>query len=647
MTMAEKRPGATLHGSVSDAHWVAVLFAVDPAGLGGVALRARAGPGREAWLADLTKLLPSGTPLRRVPLHIGDERLLGGLDLSATLQAGRPIAQRGVLSEADGGVLLLAMAERLSPSTAARLAAVIDTQHVAMERDGLGARVPARVGFVALDEGIADDEGLPARLLERLAFHLPLEEGAGRLSIDAAAADRSGRRRAFPWSRDDVAAAQAALPRIEASEAVIEALCAAALSLGVASIRAPMLALRAARAAAALSGRHAVNDDDAALAARLVLASRATLLPADPDAAEEAASKTPPEPPPEPPPQPPADDTQDKAGDQVDEPTEPPPGEDPNDGPGDDTDPPRPPPAEALDDVVLQAVLAAIPPGLLAALKAGQLRTAQSQSAGRSGVPQSSNLRGRPSGVRRGEPRAGARLNVIETLRAAAPWQALRRRELEAAAVAPQHRIQIRREDFHITRFQQRSETTTVFVVDASGSAALHRLAETKGAVELLLADCYVRRDSVAVLAFRGRGAELLLPPTRSLVRAKRSLAGLPGGGGTPLAAGIDAAASLADAIRRRGCMPVIVLLTDGRANIGRSGAAGRAQATDEALAAARQLRAAGFAALLLDTSPQPQESAQQLADAMGATYLPLPHAGAATLSQAVRAASASPAGAR
>ena len=86
----------------------------------------------------------------------------------------------------------------------------------------------------------------------------------------------------------------------------------------------------------------------------------------------------------------------------------------------------------------------------------------------------------------------------------------------------------------------------------------------------------------------------------------------------------------------------MVVLLTDGRANIARDGAPGRARATEEALAAARQLGCDGFSALLLDTSPQPQESARQLAAAMGARYLPLPHAGAALLSQAVRAAAAS-----
>jgi magnesium chelatase subunit D len=218
----------------------------------------------------------------------------------------------------------------------------------------------------------------------------------------------------------------------------------------------------------------------------------------------------------------------------------------------------------------------------------------------------------------------------------------LRRRESARRQADPRTaRVEVRHDDFRITRFKQNTHTTTIFVVDASGSAALNRLAEAKGAVELLLADCYVRRDQVALLAFRGRSAELLLPPTRSLVRAKRSLANLPGGGGTPLAAGIDAAVALADAIRRRGDIPVIVLLTDGRANVARDGNGGRSQAAQDALAAARLLDAGGFSALLVDTSPRPQAQAQELAHAMGARYLPLPYADAAVLSRAVQAGAA------
>ena len=214
-----------------------------------------------------------------------------------------------------------------------------------------------------------------------------------------------------------------------------------------------------------------------------------------------------------------------------------------------------------------------------------------------------------------------------------------------AASPAPSDiapRVRIRTNDFHVARRIQRGRTTTIFAVDASGSSALQRLAEAKGAVELLLAECYVRRDSVAVIAFRGRGSELLLPPTRSLVRAKRSLASLPGGGGTPLAAGMDAALLLALGVRRRGDMPVIVVLTDGRANVARDGRGGRAGADADALLAARAMRAAQLSVLLIDTSPQPQARARELAAAMHARYLPLPYAGAAALSEAVRVAATS-----
>jgi magnesium chelatase subunit D len=223
----------------------------------------------------------------------------------------------------------------------------------------------------------------------------------------------------------------------------------------------------------------------------------------------------------------------------------------------------------------------------------------------------------------------------MDTLRAAAPWQKIRK----ATAKNQQAKIQVRAEDFHVARIKQKTATTTLFVVDASGSSALNRLAEAKGAVELLLADCYVRRDQVALIAFRGKQAELLLPPTRSLVRAKRSLSGLPGGGGTPLATAIDTAASVAEGLQRRGLTPVIVLLTDGRANVARSGSGGRELAFSEAMEAARQLAVMQMSVLFIDTSPQPQKAAAELAAAMRARYMPLPFAGAASVSQAVRVA--------
>ncbi|MBY0337751.1 MAG: VWA domain-containing protein, partial [Acetobacteraceae bacterium] len=231
-----------------------------------------------------------------------------------------------------------------------------------------------------------------------------------------------------------------------------------------------------------------------------------------------------------------------------------------------------------------------------------------------------------------GAPEGGARLALLETLRAAAPWQRLR-------PAAPDHRLAVRKEDFRVRRFREKAESTAIFVVDASGSAALHRLAEAKGAVELLLAECYARRERVAVIAFRGRGAELLLPPTHSLVRAKRALAGLPGGGASPLAAGMDQALTLARLERRAGRTPLIVVLTDGRANIARDGQQGRGAAEADALAVAKALRGERFPLLVLDTAPRPQPFAAQLAAEAGGRGIPLPQAGSAAMANAVRAA--------
>jgi magnesium chelatase subunit D len=603
-----------------DAATIAALFAVDPVGLGGVALRSPACENRDQWLALLKNLLPAQTPLRRVPLNINDTALLGGLDLGATLQAGKPIALRGLLAQADGGVLVLAMAERMSLSAAARFGSVLDTGMVALQRDGLDTSAKANIGLVALDEGSSDDEQMPAGLADRLAF---------RLLMNAHEENEEGPE----WTAEEVLSARQRLSHVKIDDEAVQALCAAALALGIDSLRASVFAVRVARAAAALAGSPSVEEEHIGVAARLVLAPRATRLP-PPTAQEDQTEETPEAtensetPPPEP--EPPSDKSDTENQDQNDKKDEQ--RDDPEDASNEEKNLP-----DNLVELVLEAAQAAMPAGLLASLKIGQLQRAKTPTSGSAGALQKNALRGRPVGARKGEPRAGQRINVLETLRAAAPWQKIRQRQ-QATAEGQRQRIVVRKEDFHVTRFRQSGQTTTVFVVDASGSSALNRLAEAKGAVELLLADCYVRRDSVAVLAFRGQTAELILPPTRSLARAKRSLAGLPGGGGTPLAHAIEASMLLAEQLRKKGETPIVVLLTDGKGNIARDGRPGRAQAATDALAAATEMRLKGFSTLLVDTSPQAQEAAQNLAQAMGAQYLALPYAGANTLNQAVRA---------
>lgn len=568
---------------IDDALIAARLCAIDP-GLGGLILRGGDGM-RDEVIAELQRAMPEDAPSRRMPPHIDDGRLLGGIDLAATLALGRTVSRTGLLAEADGGVLVVPMAERLSDALAGRLAAVIDTGELLVERDGATLRAPARFVTVALDDGVEPDERTPAALAERLAFWVDLSSVTTR---HPGPVSSSTSQPARPTLKQVRGAGQAiSIPFAE----MIEALAATAAALGIDSARASLFALRAARASAALAGRDVITDEDVALAARLVLVPRATRMPQQ---VEESA--------PDPPPPPP--DADDAAGEE--EQGEP--------GP--------------IGDVVLAAALAALPPDMLARIAAGRGRKATRASG--AGERRKSGARGRPMGARAGVPGGGLRLSLIDTLRAAAPWQALR---------GGGSRVRIRRDDLRVRRFESRAEAVTIFAVDASGSSALARLAEAKGAVELLLAEAYVKRAQVALVAFRGSAAELLLPPTRSLTRARRSLAELPGGGGTPLAAGLNAARELAEAARARGRTPFIVVLTDGRANIAADGRAVRAVAEADATAAAKAIGTTGIASAFVDISVRPRPEGAALAKAMNARYLPLPRADAATMHAAVGAA--------
>jgi magnesium chelatase subunit D len=285
-----------------------------------------------------------------------------------------------------------------------------------------------------------------------------------------------------------------------------------------------------------------------------------------------------------------------------------------------------------MAELMLEAALASLPADMLAQLAEGNKSATAGRGQGRSGERKMSFLRGTPMPPRPGNPRQGARLHVLATLNAAVPRQKLRRIPPSSKA-----RLAIRTEDFHVHRYAENSPTCLIFAIDASGSAALHRLAEAKGAVELLLTQSYARRDQVCVIGFRGTTAEVLLPPTKSLVRAKRSLAGLPGGGGTPLAKAIEQSLQVALSEKRLGHSPSLVMLSDGRPNIGLQGQGGRVQALEDALTLARRWRSHALPAIWLDTSARPDAQARQLALEMGARYVPLPLANGSRMAQAIQ----------
>ena len=553
--------GAPPADPLEDAVLAARLFVSAPQVFKGMVLRGP-GPGREALVAALAENIA----LRRLPGHVDDERLLGGVDLAASLSAGRPIRQTGLIEEAQGGALIAGMAERMDGAIAGRLGQALDEGATAL---------------VLLDDASEPEEGPPQSLSERVAF----------------IADLSASRR---WQGVELAPAAGHLADVAPlDDAALRALAATAEALGVDSLRALIFAGETARALAALGGRDTADKSDLSGAVRLVLAPRATRLPPQ-------QQDAPPEEPPPPPPDGERDD-QSNSEQQQQEPD--------------------------LSEILVEAAKTSIPADLLASLVQGKAPRRSSSSG--TGQKRKAATRGKPLGARPGMPRGGAKLALIDSLRAAVPWQAVRRREAGANDTSS---ILMRKEDLRIRRFEERAARVTIFAVDASGSAAAARLAEAKGAVELMLAQAYVTRSEVALVAFRGTTAELLLPPTRSLTRARRTLSQLPGGGGTPLALGLNAAREVAESVIARGRSAALVILTDGRANIAADGSPGRPQAAADTAVAAKAIAASGIDALVVDISARPGPEGAALAIALGGRFLALPRADARMLQQAINA---------
>ena len=396
------------------------------------------------------------------------------------------------------------------------------------------------------------------------------------------------------WTSSDIKCAKNRIERTPIDPKWVGDLCSAALAIGISSPRFVLQAVAAAHALAALKEQD-VDESCVAMAARLVLAHRAKNAP--PEEQQDDQQQ-----PPAPPPQSPDSGEAENNAEQ---------------NPGD-------------AEVILEAIKAALPANLLNLAADGLGKRGAGRNVKGSSPRKSGGQRGRRIGHKRASSLAGQRLDILATLRNAAPWQPLRRKLTGA------DRMVVTRDDFRVSRIKQRNEATAIFAVDASGSTAFQRLAEAKGAVETILAECYVRRDRVALVAFRGKKAELLLPPTRSLERAKRALAGLPGGGGTPLASGLDEAFIIAMQVRRAGGNPIVIVLTDGKANITRAGLGNKVTALEETQFAAKLFAAEGFDSLVIDVSSEPQKSARALAINMQATYLPMPRASASDIARPV-----------
>src|SRR5436853_1862077 len=587
-----------------------LLLSIDP-GLRGAIIAGGAGSGKSSLAHSLRDLLPD-RPFIIVPAIVDEAALVGGLDIEATLNASSPIFERGLLASADGGVIFVEGVNRMDPGAASVLASALDEGVVRVEREGLSRVLPSR--FVLIGTCDPAEGDIPTPLLSRIG--LMVESGEATIDERNAVLEQAG---AFDNDREDffrgftdettrlkakIDEARRSLDEVAISKKDIEELCSSALGLGIEGNRADIFATRAARANAALEGRDAVQESDLIAAIRLTLLPKATALPIESTQKHRV----------EPPEQPTSE------SDLIDQQTR-------DTGTGGSA-------AASVESFIIRSMHASLPDGTLSDFR--RLPNAKG-SAGRTRLRHAHSTDSTRGRYFRSSPRRGrrlARIAVDATLREAAPHQRTRRRDTSG------RRVIVTARDLRYKEFRRKRGALFIFAVDASGSMALNRLGEAKGAMIKLLERAYIQKDSVALIAFRGQSAEILLSPTRSVELARRSIESLPAGGGTPLAAGLAKALDLGkQAFRRWKVHSNLIVFTDGRANVQLGAAPGGISIAEELSLIGAALIQEGIDSVVIDTRPAFASTgdARRLCELIGGRYIHLPRAEAAAIETAIR----------
>lgn len=608
----------------------AMLLAVLETAAGGIALRCADPALAQSWVTQLQSLrqcLSRPSAAIRVPVNCGFDQLVGGVDMAASLLRATRINNAGLLQRAAQSLLIL---PNVSLHSRINLRAICHALDNRFSVSGAADDESVSGFIVAVDDTRADPPD--SSLTDRLAFSLTLEAAMPQRLGSAGTASLDGLDDVLQVQPLDtkrlapaLIAARSGWAKVGLCSMQLQRLCAIAEAYGIHSARAQIFCTRVARAIAALANRDTVTDSDTDQAMSLCYSWRATAVPQqtestpEDDATDQRQQEPQEQEPQEQEPQPPQSQPQQESSGAKDDEVKA--GANKKDN------------EEQPDTAV-----ASLPADLLNALAAAVAGRMQSAgSTGRRGLSVQSASRGRQIGTQRYRAGTTQKIDLTATLHNAVPWQSMRRAQLELeTGNTDTRRVFIQPQDIRAAKYRQSTQTVIVFAVDASGSTAAQRLAEAKGAVELLLAECYVRRDQVALIVFQGARASLVLPPTRSLVRARRELTQLPVGGGTPLPSAIDLAVELGKDIQRAGHTPMLCLLTDGRANVDRDGIGGRARATQQSLQAATLCSSSGMQSLVIDTSVRASRFAAQLAATMGGRYLALPRADASRISSAI-----------
>lgn len=596
-----------------------------------------------------------------LPLGATEDRVCGTINIERALTTGVKTFEPGLLARANRGFLYIDEVNLLEDHLMDLLLDVAVTGRNLVEREGISIEHPAR--FVLVGSGNPEEGELRPQLIDRFGLHVEVKTATDLDERVAIIVQREAFEHDPEGFRSHVENEQESLRRrttrarknihaVKLSRGLLRRIAELCQQLDVDGHRGEITITRAARALAAFEGRKEVSDEDVRRVATMALRHRLRrdpleqtsggqrieqrldqLFPSETEVDETRQGKQQRERVTSPSSSSDESDEDDRAraGKQSDSRA---------DGAKEHgaTNQPAPP---ALDAQLSDTSLDITP------------RTQQKPTTHSTRRATESNQRSYNS--RRGRyARAtnvktpGARIALDATLRSAVgSWQ---------LAVGSEDRSVIRREsmvekkqrrdrphpklptahcllptDLRYRRFKRKAGTLFIFAVDTSGSMALNRIAQAKGALVRLLAQSYIRRDRVALVSFRGQDAEVLLPPSRSVTRARTLLDRLSIGGATPLAAGLACALEIARRAARQGTERIVLLLfTDGRANVSsraneiKNQAERRRLIDDELQSLGRAAQQTGLATIVVDTQNRFTSSgdAQRLAGIIGARYV-------------------------
>lgn len=611
-----------------------MLCAVDPS-IGGVLIRGDKGTAKSTAARALADVLPriervagcafncaagapcehcdvcdgrapelSTVPFVTLPLGATEDRVLGSLDISRALQGGQKEFQPGLLASAHRGLLYIDEVNLLADHLVDVLLDVAAMGVNSVQRDGLSILHAARftlVGTMNLEEG-----DLRPQLLDR--FGLMVEVTAPREKAERSEVVR--RRIAFEadpagyveqWREQQdalqarLATAQALLPTVVLDDTMLDLISHLCCEFEVASLRADIVMHKAARALAALEGRAVVDLRDIRGASELVLPHRRRRKPFEQPGLDQQR----------------LDDLMPQAANEPQSPEQ-------TSGEHGDGAPNDAQPGQSDDEQVFAASAGGAAPRITV-----EATTDFAQTQGR---------RSAATNTARGQ--------MLRAVPNEQPTSLAIGATLRSAALRDPANMRVVRADLHQQVRAGTSGNLILFVVDASGSmAAQRRMEALKGAVLNLLTDAYQQRDEVAVVAFRGQDAQVLLAPTRSVDLAERNLRELPTGGRTPLPHALQLALEVVESAKNgaQSGPPLLVLMTDGKANVPLADAG---DPWRESLALAELLSERRIPSLVIDTESGYTRfgRAARLAEALKAECLTLEELSADNLALTVRA---------